>query len=67
MLSNKNVTSACSEGDDKDSNSYNSKTIDESSITASTKVPGKDDIISRNEIKVIDALSINTFANLSDF
>lgn len=53
--------------DDKSRNSGNSKSIDESSITTSTKVPGKDDHLTKHEIKVLDSLTINTFVKLSDF
>jgi hypothetical protein len=53
--------------DTKSKNSENSKSIDDSSITTSTKVPGKDDHLARHEIKVVDSLTINTFVKLSDF
>jgi len=53
--------------DFKDDTSLNSKSIGESSITTSTKVPGNDDFTHKHEIKVIDSLNINTFVKLSDF
>ena len=55
------------ESDIKDDISENSKLHDDTSVTTSTKVPGKDDRENLYELKVVECLLNNTFVKLSDF
>ena len=52
--------------DAKDDESVFSKTFEESSLTASTKVPGKEDP-NNGDLNIVDCLLSNTFIKLSDF
>ena len=51
----------------RDDVSDNSKLHDDTSVTTSTKVPGKDDRENIHELKVVECLLNNTFIKLSDF
>ena len=56
-----------SESNIKDETSDCSKMQDDTSITTSTKVPGKDDRESSHGFKIVECLLNNTFIKLSDF
>ena len=61
------VSETVTEGNIKDDISDNSKIHEDTSVTTSTKVPGKEDRENIYELKVVECLLNNTFIKLSEF